>query len=112
MNLLHISRRVFAGIFILALAVRLLHVLQMSPSPLFADPAVDASSYAEHATRLAEGNWLGRGKDHSGSRRCTLYVLGLVKVVFPETFLRCASAAGTCWVAVLCRYIRAGSQGV
>jgi len=90
MNLLQYPRRVFAGIFMLALAVRLLHVLQMSASPLFADPAVDASSYAEHAARLAEGNWLGRGEGPFWQPPLYPYVLGLVKVVFPETFFYAA----------------------
>ena len=49
-------------VFVLALSLRLVHAFQMSASPLFTMPAVDAATYAEQAASLAEGNWLGRGQ--------------------------------------------------
>ncbi len=49
-------------VFGLALLVRVAYVLQIDASPLFHFPVVDARTYAEHAARLAEGEWLGRGE--------------------------------------------------
>ena len=75
-----------AGIVLLALALRLLHVWQMSAGPLFADPAVDAATYVEHATRLAAGQWLGWGQGPFWQPPLYPYVLALVKLVFADSF--------------------------
>ncbi len=95
-------RWIAAGIFFGALLVRLLHAWQMSTNALFADPAVDAASYAEHASRLAAGQWLGRGQGPFWQPPLYPYVLGLVKLVFPESFFYAARViqaligAGSC----------------
>ena len=75
-----------AGIVLLALALRLIHVWQMSASPLFADPAVDAATYVEHATRLAEGQWLAWGQGPFWQPPLYPYVLALVKLAFADSF--------------------------
>ena len=78
--------RVALGIVLGALGLRLLHMWQMSASPLFADPAVDAATYVEHATQLAAGQWLGWGEGPFWQPPLYPYVLGLVKGVFPDAF--------------------------
>ncbi|MBT4496242.1 MAG: hypothetical protein HOC74_00885, partial [Gemmatimonadetes bacterium] len=60
-NLLE-DRRTVWGVFLIALIVRLVYILQIDASPLFTHPAVDAETYAQHALRLAGGNWLGWGE--------------------------------------------------
>ena len=77
---------VAAGIVLLALVLRLLHVWQMSASPLFADPSVDAATYVEYATRLAAGQWLGWGQGPIWQPPLYPYVLALVKLVFADSF--------------------------
>jgi 4-amino-4-deoxy-L-arabinose transferase-like glycosyltransferase len=77
---------VAAGIVLLALVLRLLHVWQMSASPLFADPAVDAATYVEYATHLAAGQWLGWGQGPFWQPPLYPYVLALVKLVFADSF--------------------------
>ncbi|NKB71088.1 MAG: tetratricopeptide repeat protein [Candidatus Latescibacteria bacterium] len=82
-------------IFVVGLVLRLLHLWQMSASPLFAWPAVDAATYAEQAAQLADGNWLGRGQGPFWQPPLYPYFLGLVKFVFPESFFyaaRCLQA--------------------
>ncbi|MDP2054652.1 MAG: hypothetical protein Q8L75_13525, partial [Acidobacteriota bacterium] len=46
-------------IFTVALAVRLLHLLQIQPSPFFDVLLGDAHGYDEWARRLAAGDWVG-----------------------------------------------------
>ncbi len=78
--------RVALGIVLGALGLRLAHMWQMSASPLFADPAVDAATYVDHATRLAAGQWLGWGEGPFWQPPLYPYLLGLVKLVSPEAF--------------------------
>ena len=60
-------------VFVLALSLRLVHAFQMSASPLFTMPAVDAATYSEQAVSLAEGNWVGtRPRPGSGNLRSIL----------------------------------------
>ena len=75
-----------AGIGALALSLRLVHAFQMSASPLFIMPAVDAATYAEQAASLAAGNWLGRGQGPFWQPPLYPYFLGVIKLVFPESF--------------------------
>lgn len=70
----------------LALGVRLVYVLQIDASPLFAHPVVDAETYAQHAARLAAGNWLGRGEGPFWQPPLYPYLLGLIKTLFPGSF--------------------------
>ena len=53
------SRRSAAGIFALALAVRLLHLGQIRRAPFFDLMLGDAASYDAWARRIAAGDWLG-----------------------------------------------------
>ena len=48
-----------AGIFVVALLVRLLHVWLLRRSPFFSALLGDARGYDEWAQRLAAGNWFG-----------------------------------------------------
>ena len=73
-------------VFVLALSLRMLHVFQMSASPLFIMPTVDAATYSEQATSLAEGNWLGRGQGPFWQPPLYPYFLGVIKLSFPESF--------------------------
>ena len=75
-----------AGIGGLALSLRLVHAFQMSASPLFTMPAVDAATYAEQAASLAEGNWLGRGQGPFWQPPLYPYFLGVIKLAFSESF--------------------------
>ena len=75
-----------AGIGALALSLRLVHAFQMSASPLFIMPAVDAATYSEQAASLAAGNWLGRGQGPFWQPPLYPYFLGVIKLAFPESF--------------------------
>ncbi|MEZ5416022.1 MAG: glycosyltransferase family 39 protein [Vicinamibacterales bacterium] len=48
-----------AAVFLTALAVRLLHLWQMSGTPYFATLLGDARGYDQWARRLAGGDWIG-----------------------------------------------------
>ena len=73
-------------VFVLALSLRLIHAFQMSASPLFTMPAVDAATYSEQAASLAVGNWLGSGQGPFWQPPLYPYFLGVIKLVFPESF--------------------------
>lgn len=75
-----------AGIGALALSLRLVHAFEMSASPLFTAPAVDAATYSAQAASLAAGNWLGRGQGPFWQPPLYPYFLGLIKLAFPESF--------------------------
>src|SRR4030095_12505129 len=49
-----------AGIFVLALAVRLIHVWQIRNAPFFSVLMGDSRAYDEWAQQIALGDWLGR----------------------------------------------------
>ena len=74
------------AIFLLALLLRLFHVLQLDASPLFAHPAVDSLTYTEHAARQAAGNWPGYGEGAFWQPPLYPYFLGLLKTFFPQSF--------------------------
>ncbi len=73
-------------VFVLALSLRLVHAFQMSASPLFTMPAVDAATYSEQAASLASGNWLGRGQGPFWQPPLYPYFIGVIKLAFPESF--------------------------
>ena len=73
-------------VFALALALRVAYILEADASPLFEHPAVDAKTYTHHAQRLAAGNWLGIGEGPFWQPPLYPYFLGVVKVLFPESF--------------------------
>lgn len=73
-------------VFGLALSLRVVHAFEMSASPLFTMPAVDAVTYSEQAARLAAGNWLGRGQGPFWQPPLYPYFLGSIKLAFPESF--------------------------
>lgn len=79
-------RWAFGLVFVLALSLRLVHAFEMSASPLFSMPAVDAATYSEQAASLAAGNWLGRGQGPFWQPPLYPYFLGAIKLVFPESF--------------------------
>lgn len=51
--------RAAIGIFVLALAVRLIHLLQLRDTPFFSVLIGDARGYDEWARQLAAGDWIG-----------------------------------------------------
>ncbi len=88
--------------FLLALALRLLYVLGIDSSPLFAHPAVDSLTYGQHAGRLAAGNWLGRGEGPFWPPPLYPYFLGLVKLLFPQSFFQAARLFQALFGALTC----------
>lgn len=74
------------AVFLLALAIRVVYILEIDASPLFAHPAVDSLTYTQHAERLAAGNWLGRGSGPFWQPPLYPYLLGVLKTLFPESF--------------------------
>ena len=80
------NRRVLWTVLFLALVVRIVYLLQISSSPLFTHPVVDAQTYTEQAAQIAAGNWLGRGEGPFWQPPLYPYFLGMVKAVFPESF--------------------------
>ena len=48
------------AVFVLALLVRLFYLHEISDTPLFATPVVDARTYVEDARYLANVSWSGR----------------------------------------------------
>jgi 4-amino-4-deoxy-L-arabinose transferase-like glycosyltransferase/Tfp pilus assembly protein PilF len=88
-NLLE-DRRTVWGVFLIALIVRLVYILQIDASPLFTHPAVDAETYAQHALRLAGGNWLGWGEGPFWQPPLYPYFLGAIRVLFSDSFFYAA----------------------
>lgn len=72
-------------IFFVALAVRLLHLWQIQPSPFFDVLLGDAHGYDEWARRLAAGDWIGREVFYQAP--LYPYFLGLVYAVFGPDLL-------------------------
>ncbi|MCC7265387.1 MAG: tetratricopeptide repeat protein [Candidatus Latescibacteria bacterium] len=70
----------------LALGLRLLYLTQISDSPLFRHPVVDAETYADQAAQLAGGNWLGRGEGPYWQPPLYPYFLGVIRAAFPDHF--------------------------
>jgi Flp pilus assembly protein TadD/4-amino-4-deoxy-L-arabinose transferase-like glycosyltransferase len=74
-----------AGIFLLALALRVIYLLQVRSSPLFDMPVMDALYHHQWALRLAAGDWIG----NEAFFRAPLYpyFLGIIYKVFGQNFL-------------------------
>jgi 4-amino-4-deoxy-L-arabinose transferase-like glycosyltransferase/Flp pilus assembly protein TadD len=89
-------------VLLLALGLRLVHMFQMSSSPLFSEPTVDAGTYTAHAVRLAAGNWLGRGEGPFWQPPLYAYFLGAIRLVFSESFFYVARGIQACLGAFSC----------
>ena len=94
--------RPFLGVLLLALVLRLVHAWQMASSPLYDEPAVDGMTYLAHAEALAAGDWLGRDRPAFWQPPLYPYVLGVVKVVFPDSFFHAVRCIQALWGALAC----------
>ena len=94
--------RACLGILVLALVLRLLHAWQMASSPLYDEPAVDGMTYVAHAEALAAGDWLGRDRPAFWQPPLYPYVLGLVKLAFPDSFYHAVRWMQALWGALAC----------
>lgn len=90
------------GILVLALVLRLLHAWQMASSPLYDEPAVDGMTYVAHARELAAGDWLGRDRPVFWQPPLYPYVLGVVKLAFPDSFFHAVRWMQALWGALAC----------
>ena len=72
-------------IFLVALAVRLVHLWQIQPSPFFDVLLGDANGYDEWARRLAAGDWLGTEVFYQAP--LYPYFVGVVYAVFGRDLL-------------------------
>ena len=88
--------------FILALLLRLAYIAEIEGGPLFAEPAVDARTYTEHAARIAAGNWLGRGEGPFWQPPLYPYLLAAAARLFPDSFFHSVRYAQALWGALLC----------
>ena len=84
----------------LALALRLIYLVQASDSPLFDAPVVDARTYVQSALQLASGAWAG-GSEPFWQPPLYPYFLGLLFALFGESyylprFFQAAMGAVTC----------------
>ena len=93
------------AIFLLALAVRAVYIVEIDSSPLFAHPAVDSLTYTQHAERLAAGNWLGREDGPFWQPPLYPYLLGVLKTLFPESFFYVARLFQALLGALTCALI-------
>ncbi|MEW6367304.1 MAG: tetratricopeptide repeat protein [Acidobacteriota bacterium] len=78
--------RVIGGsLFVFALFVRIIYLVQLRASPLFDSPIMDPLYHHEWAMKLAGGDWLG----HAAFFRAPLYpyLLGLLYALFGQSFL-------------------------
>lgn len=94
--------RACLGILVLALVLRLLHAWQMASSPLYDEPAVDGMTYVAHARELAAGDWLGLDRPVFWQPPLYPYVLGLVKLAFPDSFYHAVRWMQALWGALAC----------
>ena len=78
-------RRYAAGVFLVALLVRLLHVWLLRRSPFFNALLGDARGYDEWAQRLAAGNWFGGEVFYQAP--LYPYFLGVIYKVLGHSFL-------------------------
>jgi tetratricopeptide (TPR) repeat protein len=67
------------GVFIFAVAVRLLYISQIRKLPLFDNLVSDSLSYDEWAQRIAAGDWLGEGVFYQAP--LYPYFLGMLQLV-------------------------------
>jgi tetratricopeptide (TPR) repeat protein len=78
-----VPRMVWEGlaVFLLALALRAVHLHDISPIPSFLHPQEDALSYSSWAHRLASGDWLDRTRGVFQQSPLYPYVLALVEKI-------------------------------
>jgi tetratricopeptide (TPR) repeat protein len=97
----HSSRAIYGAIFLVALAVRLLHVWQIKGTPFFDVLMGDAKSYDEWAQRIAAGDWIG----HDVFYQAPLYpyFLGIIYSIAGRSLLlvRVIHAVLGAWSCVL-----------
>lgn len=89
-------------IFCVALAVRLIHIWQVAPSPFFDVLLGDAHGYDEWARRLAGGDWIGAEVFYQAP--LYPYFLGLVYSLFDHNLLTvriCQAVIGSASCALL-----------
>ena len=89
-----------AGVFCVALALRLVYLQQIESLPFFEFPLVDARSYDEWAQTIAAGDWLG-GKIFYQAPAYP-YFLGMIYSVFGHDpmvahIVQMVMGAGSCW---------------
>ena len=72
-------------IFAVALAVRLVHIWQIKPSPFFDILLGDANGYDQWAQRLAAGDWVGSEVFYQAP--LYPYFLGLIYKIFGRDLL-------------------------
>lgn len=92
-----------AGVFLLALGVRLLHLWQMAGTPFFTTLLGDARSYDQWARRLAAGDWIGTDVFYQAP--LYPYFLGVVYAVAgadPGAARLVQAAIGSASAALLC----------
>ena len=70
----------FAAIFVSALALRIVYLIQIESIPLFSFLAGDGRTYDEWAQRIAAGDWLGQGVFYQAP--LYPYFLGVLEAVF------------------------------
>jgi 4-amino-4-deoxy-L-arabinose transferase-like glycosyltransferase len=93
-----------AGVFCLALALRLVYLGQIQSLPLFEYPLVDARSYDEWGQAIAAGNWLGSQVFYQAP--AYPYFLGLLYSLFGHDLLaahvvQMLMGAGSCVLLLL-----------
>lgn len=93
------DRRALTVVFLIALAIRLVHVWQLSRAPFFVHLMGDSRGYDEWAQQVAAGDWLGTGVFYQAP--LYPYVLGTLFAVFGHNllFVRLVQAvvgAGSC----------------
>ncbi len=88
--------------FFLALLLRLAYIAEIEEGPLFAEPAVDARTYTEHAARIAAGNWLGSGEGPFWQPPLYPYLLATATWLSPDGLFHSVRYAQALWGALLC----------
>lgn len=103
-NILKGSRPLWL-VFALALLLRVVYILEIDQSPLFAHPAVDSETYTRQAMQLATGNWLGVGQGPFWQPPLYPYFLGVVKVLAPDAFFHAARLLQALMGALVCAMV-------
>lgn len=94
---------VAGGVFLFALALRLLHIWQIRLAPFFDLKLGDAAAYDEWARRIAAGEWIGRGVFYQAPlypyALALLYTIGAQSVAAVRVFQAVLSAASCALLA-------------
>jgi Flp pilus assembly protein TadD/4-amino-4-deoxy-L-arabinose transferase-like glycosyltransferase len=93
------STRALALVFLVALAIRLIHVWELRGAPVFVHLMGDSRAYDEWAQKIAAGDWLGTGVFYQAP--LYPYVIGTLYALFGRDllFVRLVQAvlgAGSC----------------